>query len=521
MDSNPILNADFPDPDVIRVGDTYYMVSTTMHFMPGAVILRSFDLIHWEIHSYVYETLDGTPAQRMQGDGSIYGQGMWAASLRYSSGEYYVCFAANDTGKTYLYRAKDLRGPWIKQNIQGFYHDCSLLFDDGRAYIVYGNTDIRLTELNDALTGPKEGGLQRVIVRDAKDRRLGYEGSHFYRINGRYYLFLIHWLSDGSGRRVEACFRSDSLTGRFEGKDVLDDDLGYRNMGVAQGGIVDTPDGEWFGVFFQDRGAAGRMPVLVPMRWEGDSPVFGVGGKVPRRLETKSARPGHSYAPFVSSDDFSYFPDESGRIRLDRAWQWNHEPDDALWSVDGERGSLRIASGRLCKNVTRAINVLTQRTVWPACSASVRMDGSRLCDGDYAGLCALQGRYGMVAIAKERGDYFLVMQGKPGKADNAMGRTRDESPGMEYARIPWPRADAALKVSMRFEEMIDEAIFYYLDGSEWKTLGVRQKLYFGLDHFAGCRFGLFMYSTKETGGEAGFGRFAYDQGEEEGQGAGW
>jgi beta-xylosidase len=509
MERNPILNADFPDPDVIRVDDIYYMVSTTMHFMPGAVVLRSFDLVHWEIYSYVCETLDGTPSQRLKGDASIYGQGMWAASLRYNGGEFFVCFIANDTGKTYLFRAKDPRGPWTRQHIEGFYHDPSLLFDDGRVFIVYGNTEIYLTELNDALTGPKEGGLNRLIVRDEKGRRLGYEGSHFYKIRGAYYLFLIHWLSDGSGRRTEACFRAGSLTGNFEGRDILDDDMGYFNMGVAQGGIVDTPDGEWYAMLFQDRGAVGRIPVLVPMRWEHDFPVLGAEGKTPMQIETKSTRPGHVYAPFVTSDDFKYSPDDSGKIRLKSAWQWNHEPDDDLWSVDGRRGALRIATGRLSENITRAVNVLTQRTLSPACSASVRVDGSRLGNGDYAGICALQGRYGMVALAKDDGDYFLIMRGKPGEADYTMGKTLDTSPGVEYERIAWPGAEAELKVSVRFDDMRDEAGFFYRDGDEWKALGVKQKLHFGLDHFVGCRFGLFIYSTRQTGGEALFSRFTY------------
>jgi beta-xylosidase len=249
MINNPILRADFPDPDVIRVEDTYYMVSTTMHFMPGAVILRSFDLIHWEIYTHVYDTLDDTPMQKLNGDQSIYGQGMWAASLRHHRGRFYVCFVANDTRKTYLYQANDISGPWKKQTIEGFYHDCSLLFDDDdRVYIVYGNTEIYLTELNEYLTGPKLGGLHRWIVRDREGVRLGYEGTHFYKINQRYYLFFILWLSDGSGRRVEACFSADSLEEEFTGKDVLDDDMGFFNMGVAQGGIVDTPDGDWYAI---------------------------------------------------------------------------------------------------------------------------------------------------------------------------------------------------------------------------------------------------------------------------------
>ena len=125
---NPITELDYPDPDVIRVDDTYYMVSTTMHFMPGCEILRSYDLIHWEHLSYVYERLDSTEEQRLVGEKNCYGKGMWAASLRYHKGMYYICFVANDTGKTYLYTADDIEGPWEKRIIEGFYHDCSLLF---------------------------------------------------------------------------------------------------------------------------------------------------------------------------------------------------------------------------------------------------------------------------------------------------------------------------------------------------------------------------------------------------------
>ncbi len=511
MTNNPILRSDFPDPDVIRVGDTYYMISTTMHFMPGGVILRSFDLIHWEIVSHVYETLDDTPAQKLEGDQSIYGQGMWAASLRYHQGRFFVCFVANDTRKTYLYQADEVRGPWQKQIVEGFYHDCSLLFDDdGRVYIVYGNTEIYLTELKPDLSGPKPGGLHRLIVRDREGVRLGYEGAHFYKIHGRYYVFFIHWLAEGSGRRVQACFSADSLTGEFTGRDVLDDDMGFFNNGVAQGGIVDTPEGDWYAILFQDQGALGRVPVVAPVTWENDFPVFGVEGKVPAVIQAKSTRPEHVYTPFVCSDDFHYAPGPDGKIRLGSAWQWNHNPDDACWAVDGAEGVLQLCAGRLSENVTRARNVLTQRSVGPMCSASVEVDGSLLNDGDFAGMCALQGRYGMVAIAREKGQYFLVMKGNPGKADYTMGKTLDKTPGVEYERILLAGTKAVLRVDLNFTQMADEAKFSYWDGATWKSIGAAQKLYFGLDHFVGCRFGLFVYATEKPGGRAGFRKFVVE-----------
>ena len=390
-ENNPIIGADFPDPDVIRVGDTYYMISTTMHMMPGGVILRSYDLLHWEVASYVFDRLDNTPAQRLEGNQSIYGKGMWAASLRYHNGKFYVCFVANDTHKTYLFQSDRIEGPWKKQIVKGFYHDSSLLFDDdGRVYLVSGNTEIHLTELTSDLTGPKQDGLHRVIVRDKAHVHLGYEGSHICKIRGKYYVFFIHWLASGTERRAEACFSSDSLEGEFVGKEVLDDDMGFRNQGVAQGGIVDTPDGKWYAVLFQDRGAVGRVPILVPVHWKDNFPVFGVQGKVPKQIETESLRPGYHYAPISASDNFGCEKDATGQVRLHHCWQWNHTPDDSLWSVTERPGHYRIRTGKICMDLCSAVNTLTQRMMLPACEASVTVDGSGLKDGDYAGLCVLQ-----------------------------------------------------------------------------------------------------------------------------------
>ena len=263
--TNPITKLDYPDPDVIRVNDTYYMASTTMHFMPGCEILRSYDLVNWEFSGYVYDTLDSTPGQRLEGEANIYGKGMWAPSLRYHKGTFYVCFSANDTKRTYLYSSKSITGPWEKRFIEGFYHDCSLLFDDdNRVYIAYGNKTIYLTELEADLSKPKERGLHRIVVVDEGHPGLGYEGSHIYKINGKYYIFLIH-SARNEWKRIQACFVADSLQGEFVGGDVLNDDMGYFNSGIAQGGIVDTPDGLWYGMLFQDRTALGRVPVLVPV----------------------------------------------------------------------------------------------------------------------------------------------------------------------------------------------------------------------------------------------------------------
>lgn len=512
MISNPIIWSDYPDLDIIRVEDTYYMISTTMHFMPGGVILRSFDLIHWEIATYVYDVLDNTPGQRLEGELSIYGKGMWAASLRYHKGTFYVCFVANDTGKTYLYQSENILGPWRKQYVEGFYHDCSLLFDDDdRIYIVSGNKGIYLTELKEDLTGPKPGGLNRLIVIDKGKVNLGYEGAHLYKINGKYYVFFIHWPAQGTRRRTQACYVADSLEEEFTGKDVLDDDMDYHNAGVAQGGIVDTPDGEWYAMLFQDHGAVGRIPVLVPVHFKNDFPIFGINCKVPRNLEVKSTRPDYTYEPLFDSDDFNYIPDENGKVVLKKVWQWNHTPFDELWSVTARPGALRIRSGKLSPNVVLAANTLTQRMMGPSCEATVTVDGSVLKDGDYAGICALQGCYRLIALTKENGKYYLVMIAKELNAEeNIWGeKGGDRKPGKEFARIPVDDATITLKVRANFVDSIDEADFYYQDKEEWIKLGITQKLYFRLDHFVGCRFGLFLFSTKDIGGAVDFTHFVY------------
>ncbi len=504
--SNPLTRQDYPDPDVIRVGDTYYMISTTMHFMPGGVILRSYDLANWEIASYVYDTLDDTDAQRLQGDLNVYGKGMWAASLRWHKGMFYVCFVANDTHKTYLYRSEKIEGPWSKQEVKGFYHDCSLLFDDDdRVYIVYGNKEIHLTELTPELDGPKEGGLDRVIVEDKDHPSLGYEGAHLYKIDGRYYVFFIHSLRT-EWFRTEACFSADSLEGEFTGGDVVVDDMGYRHAGVAQGGIVDTPDGEWYGILFQDRGGVGRIPVLVPMHWENRLPVFGgADGKIPLTFEVKSTRPGYVYEPLFASDDFNYEPEADGRIRLKKVWQWNHNPQDELWSVTERKGALRLHSGKISRTLTQAYNTLTQRTAEPVSSVTVLVDASGINEGDFAGITTFIGCYGAVAVTCRNGVYEAVMFAKsPDEPD---------APEKEHERIALDGPRVRLKCSVDYRDGKDSAEFFAEKDDSWVKIGVSHHIVFRLDHFCGCRFGLFYQSTEKTGGYADFMEFKYHKGQ--------
>ena len=510
---NPITRMDYPDPDVIRVGDTYYMLSTTLHFHPGAVILRSYDLCHWEIADYVFESLAGSRRERLQGERSSYGQGMWAGCLRFHGGTYYVSFRTPSSEGTYLFTASSIPGKWEKHVIEGIYHDGSLLFDrDGGVYMIHGNRQIWITQLRPDLTGPLEGGLSRVLLEDTGDAYLGYSAPHIYRVRDRYYLFVARWPKEGSARRTQLCFASSSLEGEFAGGAVLDDDRGYHNQGVAQGGIVDTPGGRWYAVLFQDHGAVGRIPVLVPVHWEGDFPVFGAGGRVPESIELVNSRPYYRYEPLYTSDDFCYTVPENAlpqeRPRLRPQWQWNHEPDNRLWSIR-EGGGLCIRTGKISANLLQAVNTLTQRTVWPGSTAQVTVDASRMKEGDYAGLCLLQGCYGMIGITRETGGYYLVVIARQLKDTSLGDLTADYLPGTLLERVKLSGPAVTLRAAANFEDMQDIGYFSYRVGKRFVRVGGKHRLYFKMDHLAGCRYGLYLYATRETGGEAVFTDFVY------------
>jgi len=505
MNINPLLKMDYPDPDVIRVDDTYYMVTTTMYFMPGCEILRSYDLVNWEHASYVYETLDSTLEQKLTEEKNIYGKGMWAASIRYHNYKYYICFSANDTRKTYLYVSDNINGSWEKRFIKGFYHDCSLLFDDEKAYIVYGNNDIWLTQLNEDLTAPLEGGIHRIIISDKGNNILGYEGSHFYKINGKYYVFLIHSRKD-KWMRTQACFMSDSINGEFIGSDILEDDRGYCGQGTAQGGIVDTPDGKWYAVLFQDHGAVGRIPILIPVDWKNDFPVFGENGKIPEKISVKSTKPDYIYKPLYGSDNFSSIC--NNHYMLDDKWQFNHEPDKTAYKIDREKGIFKIISNKICDDLTQSKNTITQRTLFPLCSVEVTVDARELKDGDFAGICALQSCYGMVAITRRENKIYIIMKSKESEQHPATGFRKPKSYAEEREAILFNSEIVRFKIDFDFTNMKDEAKFYYYN-EKFVQISSNHKLYFTLDYFTGCRVGLFMYSTKQIGGKAHFMKFIY------------
>ncbi len=508
MYRNGIYRMDYPDPDVIRVEDTYYMVTTTMHFMPGCEILSSYDLIHWEHVCFVYETLDSTPSQRLEGENHIYGKGMWAASLRFHNGTYYVLFVANDTQKTYLYQTKNINGPWDKSYISGFYHDASLLFDsDDRVYLIYGNNEIWITELEKDLTRPKKQGLHRMIIRDENNTILGYEGVHVYKLFNRYYVFLIH--SDAhQWKRIQACFVAEHLEDEFQGGDIFNYDAGYLNQGIAQGGIIDTPCGDWYAMLFQDKGAIGRVPVLIHVTWKDAYPVFHTSKLDLPTMLSVSTKPYHQYKMLTASDDFRWGDTNTTDLRPKYVWQWNHEPNNHLWNI-AKKGCFMIQTDKICMNLWQAVNTLTQRMRYPACEAYVTVKANRLNEGDFAGISAFIGNYAMIPITKEQGKYYVCMQGKQEENVSLRPETNSNFTPIEYERIPIKTEELTLKISVDFTNQKDQAEFFYESNGYFRKLGVTHSLDFKLDHFTGCRFGLFCYSTKQTGGQVEFKNFVY------------
>ncbi len=509
-ETNPIIKADFPDPDVIRVGDTYYMLSTTMHFKPGAVILRSYDMVHWEILTHVFDVLADTPQERMQGERCNYGRSMWTGCLRYHEGRFYVCFSVQELDKTFIYVTVDLEGAWERIELDGYRHHSSLLFDDdGRVYMVHGFRTVRIQEMTADLRGYKEDGFSRVLLEGAKEETyVGYEGERIQKIFGKYYLFVMYWPKSEPARRSQLCFVSETLDGEFVGKEVLRDDMGFFNQGIAQGGLVEALNGKWFALLYQWRGATGRIPVLVPVAWEDGMPVFGRDGKVPEEIEVSSSRPYYKYEPVYTSDDFAYSEKEGEHPRLKKQWEWNHCPDERFWKIKSG-GGLLLTSNKICTNVTHAVNTLTQRTMWPACAAEVTVDASGLKDGDVAGLCAFQGCYGFVGITRELGHLYLIVMDRRLENTRQFDRTGDYMPGNLREKIRIADDEVRLRVNVQADGARNMAEFFFQNKNRWKRVGETHNLFFRLDHSMGCRFGLFLYSTETTGGQVLFKKFRY------------
>lgn len=486
---NPIIHADVPDMSILRVGDLYYMSSTTMHMSPGVPIMKSNDLVNWELVNYAYKVLGGEYALQLKNGENAYGAGSWASSLRFHEDVFYISTFSSTTGKTHIFKTGDIEnGSWEEISFAPAYHDNTLFFDDdGKRYLVWGAGELKIVELKKDLTGIIEN-TERVLIENAtkpigSDIILPAEGSQLFKVRGSYYLFNIAWPKNGM--RTVIIHRADNIMGPYEGR------VTFQDKGVAQGGLIDTTYGDWYAYLFRDNGAVGRIPYLVPVNWKNGWPVLGENGEVPETLDlpaNDALIPG-----IVASDDFNRKTDDRD---LTLVWQWNHNPQPDYWSLTERKGYLRLTTDRIDTSFLKTRNTLTQRAIGPKSSAHIKIELSGMKDGDYAGLGLLQKKYGFVGVRMEDHKKYIVMI-------NA-----DSEIPVEVENIPLNLNQLYLKVSCDFEERKDLARFKYsLDGVNWKAIGKQLKMSYTLPHFMGYRFALFNYATKEAGGHVDFDYF--------------
>ncbi|WP_245583760.1 discoidin domain-containing protein [Paenibacillus terrigena] len=489
--TNPIMWGDYPDNDVIRVGDTYYMASTSMHVFPGAPIMSSKDLVNWQYESYAVERMEGDMYDLENGL-QAYDEGVWGASLRYNknNGKFYYLFSVNrDTA--YMCIADNIKGPWTKYKLSDELYDAGLLFDDnGKIYVTHGQSEIWLSELE--IVNEETGEVAIVSKKEQGASRNGKmiynyggyaEGLHPYKIDDYYYILSTPVWNKGSKKEI-AIRTKDLANGPYEVKDIMTSFMNFTGNGVHQGGMVDVPqeDGtsEWWMIIFQDRGKLGRVPTLQPVNWKDGWPYLGQfdGEKAVVTLKKPNIPGLGTTEPTVpaTSDDFN-----SDKLGLQ--WQWNHNPDIDKWSLTENPGHMRIKTSSVTNSLTFARNTLTQRVIGPDSTGTVKMDISHMADGDQAGLSVIQRNSNYIGIKNEDGKKRIVVQDlwtEQASIDLPEGTTNI-----------WFRA-----TTPRFEYRTEFS--YSLDGVSFTRLGGRYDMRYGT--YVGMRFGIFNYATKALGG---------------------
>jgi beta-xylosidase len=509
--SNPLFYDEFSDPDLIRVGDDFYLTGTTMHAMPGLPVLHSRDLVNWELMSYALDRLDLGPEFRLENGKEIYGKGIWAPSFRYHDGTFHI-FSNVNGQTTQHFTATDPRGPWTRTPMKVSLHDLSVLFDDdGAVWAVWGYQDMHLARLDRTLTDIVPG-TERVLF--AKNAGMG-EGAHFYKIDGKYYITSAWY----AGRMRLAAARADRLEGPWEVNREIsaDETFGLRQgnrvrgngtgpqlvvtpgnptargtMSMHQGGIVQTPAGEWWGFSMMDANSIGRLTALSPVTWTNGWPYFGLPGNLERTprvwVKPKTASPSAPHAPYTRNDDFS-------GPRLANVWQWNHVPNDSVWSLSERPGWLRLHSLPAADFWT-ARNTLTQRAVGPRSSATTLLDVSGMRSGDVAGLALLNRPYAWVGVRRTANGVLLQQY------DQTVDSTA--AAPLRATRV-WLRVDA--------DFLTEQAHFSVsTNGVRWTPLGRPFTMAFQLKTFQGVRFALFHYNASGArGGVADFDLMRVDE----------
>ena len=515
--TNPLFYDEFSDPDVIRVGDDYYLAGTTMHTVPGLVILHSKDLVNWENISYCFDRFDFTEDRfSLKNHEEIYGQGVWAPCIRYANGQFYVYTNVNGKGLQ-CYTAKDIHGPWEHHNMKGNIYDLSVLFDDdGKIYAIHGYGEVKCTELKPDMSGPIEE-TERTIIPEGN--AVG-EGHHMYKIGGMYYLISTDYRPNGR----TLCSRSKSIWGPYETITITaDETFGYHAASLTQvpqgeqyrighdgtkfgipevdkdatactnihqGGIVEDQSGQWWALLMMDFHSIGRTVTLAPITWKDGWPMLGLEGnlgRAPRTWLKPNIKAGvQPHAPYERSETFN------GKT-LGRVWQWNHNPDDRKWRL--KNGRLRLQS-MPAEQLMWARNTLTQRVIGPVSVATVELYTKGMKDGDVAGLGNINVPCSWIGIVKDGQQTILRC------FEQATNDTIDTSVTTDKL---W------LRIVGNYDH--DSAHYEYsLDGERYQQIGREMPLSYQLISFQGSRHALFAFNYKgKNGGYAEFDNFSVEE----------
>ena len=489
--TNPLMWGDWPDPDVIRVGDEFYMVSTSMHYVPGSPVAKSKDLVNWEMVGYAVDRYDEDPRYDMQG-GTLYLNGSWANSIRYHNERFYVAFCTpygwgTEKGNFCICEADKPEGPWKRTVFPEYLYDPGLLFDDnGKVYVVHGQHKLFVTELNADVKSVKGKSVEiwNKGVDDAhhSGKNAGMEGSHVYKINGMYYILCPAGGTEG----WQVCLRSKNIYGPYEHKVIIQDDSSYPTNGLHQGGMVQLKNGEWWFIIMQDRGAIGRVPCLLPVEWVDGWPMLGVNGKDAIVYPKPNVGKTYKIQSPATTDEFN-------DRKLGLQWQWNHNPDNTCWSLTERPGYMRLKAS-LAKKLENARNTLTQRVQGPLSTGTVEMDVSRMKDGNIAGFGIFQAPYAYVGIRQTKGARQLIVCNN-GKETSIINQLKNDK--------VWFRARVT-------DKDFTARLYYSLDGK--KFLPVGEILHMDLGYpWTANRFALLNYSEtqKGVGGIADFNWFRF------------
>ncbi|MEX6686248.1 glycoside hydrolase 43 family protein [Danxiaibacter flavus] len=492
---NPILWGDWPDPDIIRVGEDFYFVSTSMHYVPGCPILHSKDLVNWEISGYAVDRYNEDPRYDLHG-GNMYLRGSWAATIRHHNGLFYVGFCTpawdKEKGNFSICISKDIKGPWTRTIFPEYLYDPGLFFDDdGKVYVVHGQGKLYVTEL--AADVRSTVGQAKLIWSERIEKpqgstapynAYGMEGSHVYKVNGYYYITCPAGGTEG----WQVCLRSKNIYGPYEKKVIVQDESSYPYNGLHQGGMVQLKDSSWWFMIMQDRGAIGRVAHLEPVVWKDNWPMIGENGNGKGVLNYKKPIEGNKTSIKIPATT-----DEFNVSQLGLQWQWNHNPDNSKWSLTERKGYMRLHAG-FAAELTTARNTLTQRVQGPYSEATVEMDVTGLKDGNVAGFGIFQSPYAYIAIKKQGNSNSLVVVNN--------GTVVDIIPGFNHKKI-WIKATAT-------DKGFKGNFFYSIDGKKFIPFGNTLNMGLGYDWTAN-RFALLNFSTTEDGvdGYADFNWFRF------------